>query len=112
MKEILFSYGALQKKETQLKLFGRLLIGSSDILIGYNIYSIEIMDQLFLSKGEQKIQLIAVRTNKKDHQIIGTAFELSEDELLSADKFEPAEYKRFLVELASGKKAWIYGETD
>jgi hypothetical protein len=35
-------------------------------------------------------------------------FEVSTDELLVADKYEPANYKRVKVELDSGKKAWIY----
>ena len=35
-------------------------------------------------------------------------FELSEGELASADRYEPAGYKRISTKLASGKQAWVY----
>jgi hypothetical protein len=112
MKENLFSYGTLQNEDTQLKIFGRFLNGSSDTLQGYHLIPIDIKDELFLSKGEQKTQLIAIQTNDKVHRIDGMVFEMSKNELLLADKYEPVEYKRIEVQLVSGKKAWIYGENN
>ncbi len=38
----------------------------------------------------------------------GTVLEISEEELLEADKYEPGNYKRFKRVLQSGKAAWIY----
>jgi len=108
MKEYLFSYGTLQKKNVQSDLFGRLLTGSNDILRGYKTSSIKITDKSFLAKGEQEYQLTTVVSNNKDDSIEGTVFEVSAEELLVADKYEPANYKRVKVELDSGKKAWIY----
>ena len=108
MNEYLFSYGTLQKNEVQIELFGRLLNGAKDILTGYKISSIEIMDTAFLAKGEQKNQLTANSTNNKNDFIEGTVFQISEQELLSADKYEPDNFKRFKVKLDSGKTAWIY----
>lgn len=108
MKENLFSYGTLQKAEVQLKLFGRSLNGAKDILKGYKLSSIEIKDESFLSKGEQKEQLTAVFTNNKNDFIEGTVFEISGEELFTADKYEPDNYKRLKVKLESGKKAWLY----
>jgi len=108
MKENLFSYGTLQKSEVQLELFGRLLTGAKDILKGYKLSSIEIKDESFLAKGEDKYQLTLIPS--KDHADIieGTVFEISEEELLLADKYEPDNYKRVKVALESGKEAWIY----
>ncbi len=108
MKEYLFSYGTLQKTEVQIKLFGRLLVGTKDILKGYKISSIEITDELFLAIGEDKFQLTLI-PSKDDADIIeGTVFEIWKAELLLADKYEPENYKRVKVVLQSGKEAWIY----
>ena len=108
MNEYLFSYGTLQKEEVQLKLFGRLLQGAKDTLKGFRLSSIEITDESFLSKGEQKDQQIAIISGNKKDKIEGTVFEVSAGELELADQYEPADYKRVYIELESGKKAWIY----
>ncbi|MBL7740526.1 MAG: gamma-glutamylcyclotransferase [Chitinophagaceae bacterium] len=108
MSEYLFSYGTLQKERTQIALFGRALQGSADILRGYGIATIEITDQAFLSKGEEKIQRTLILTNDKNDTIKGTALEVTREELLIANKYEPDNYKRIKVQLESGKDAWIY----
>lgn len=108
MKENLFSYGTLQRDNVQFKLFGRLLMGSTDSLKGYKLSSIEITDESFISKGEEKFQLIAIISNDKNDIIEGTLLEVSKEELLLADKYEPAGYKRVNVGFSSGKKGWIY----
>lgn len=108
MNENLFSYGTLQKERVQLQLFGRLLIGTKDTLKGYKLSSIEIKDESFLAKGEEKYQLTAI-LSKDDADIIeGIVLEISEEELLLADKYEPDNYKRVKVALQSGREAWIY----
>jgi len=108
--EYLFSYGTLQKEKVQLDLFGRILSGSGDVLRGYKVSTIEIRDEAFLSKGEGKHQktLIVSASDIVD----GTALEITGEELLLADKYEPKNYKRIKVMLESGKKAWIYVATD
>jgi gamma-glutamylcyclotransferase (GGCT)/AIG2-like uncharacterized protein YtfP len=108
MKEQLFSYGTLQKKEVQIKLFGRILHGVADTLEGYEVCTIEIRDESFLSKGEGKYQQTLVISKDKNDQIKGTVFEITEEELLLADKYEPDNYTRIKVILESGKEAWIY----
>jgi len=108
MKEYLFSYGTLQKKEVQLDLFGRLPEGTIDVLLGYKTDIIEIKDDFFLSRGEEKYQHVLVRTNNSHDRVAGTVFELKEDEMLLADEYEPENYKRIKVKLESGKEAWIY----
>jgi len=108
MTEHLFSYGTLQKENVQLDLFGRILKGSKDVLTGYETTVIEITDETFLAKGDGKNQRIAIATNNKADFIEGTVFEVTKEELLHADKYEPPNYKRIEIELESGKKAWIY----
>ena len=107
MKEYLFSYGTLQQNKTQLDLFGRLLTGSKDILKGYKVLPIEIKDPAFLSKGEQKDQRIAMISNGND-SIEGTVLEVTTEELIVADSYEPEDYARVKVMLESGTQAWVY----
>ena len=107
MKEYLFSYGTLQDGKVQLDLFGRILEGSYDILRGYKVSIIEIKDETFLSRSQEKFQKTLV-ISEGDDVVNGTALELTEAELLVADKYEPENYERIKVALESGKKAWIY----
>ena len=108
MNQYLFSYGTLQKQQVQINLFGRILQATADTLQGYRTASFEIKDESFLSKGEEKNQLTAIPSDNKNDCIKGSVFEITEEELLHADKYEPAGYKRILVRLASGKEAWLY----
>ena len=108
MEYYLFSYGTLQKEKVQIELFGRIFQGSEDVLRGYSISTIEITDESFLSKGEQKYQRIAIQSKNRNDIIKGTVFEITKEELLLADKYEPVDYKRIKVILESGKEAWIY----
>jgi hypothetical protein len=108
MTAYLFSYGTLQDEKVQIELFGRLLPGSGDVLKGYKVSTIEIRDESFLSKGEQPFHLIASRSKNGKDFIKGTALEIMEEELVLADEYEPENYKRIVVVLESGKKAWIY----
>ncbi len=110
MSEYLFSYGTLEKADVQLKLFGRPLNGAIDSLSGYRISEVEIADEAFLAKGEKSIQLTAIAS--ANDRIDGTAFELSADELVIADSYEPAGYSRIEVTLVSGRKAWLYLKVD
>lgn len=108
MKEHLFSYGTLQKEKVQLELFGRVLNGSPDILRSYKVVTIEIGDESFLSRGEERYQQTLIDTNDDNDTVAGMVLEITEEELLLADHYEPASYKRIYVVLESGKKAWIY----
>jgi gamma-glutamylcyclotransferase (GGCT)/AIG2-like uncharacterized protein YtfP len=112
MTENLFSYGTLQEDRVQLKLFGRLLNGAKDFLAGYKLSEIEIKDESFRAKGEEKIQQTLIPSNDNADVVAGTVFEISEEELLSADKYEPENYYRTKVVLRSGKEAWIYTAAD
>ena len=108
MKEYIFSYGTLQLENVQMELFGRTLQGNSDILRGYKTSTIDIKDESFDSKCEQKTYLIAVSSNNKQDNIKGTVFEITEKELVIADDYESDDYKRVRVLLESGKEAWVY----
>lgn len=108
MKEYLFSYGTLQKSEVQIDVFGRVLKGETDVLVGYTVVLIEITDETFLTKEEEKFQRTLVPSDSRSDRITGTALEITSEELSLADKYEPDNYKRNKVKLESGREAWIY----
>lgn len=83
-------------------------MGSADILRNYIISTIEVKDEEFLSKSEQQVYLIAITSKDKNDFIKGTVLEITHEELLLTDKYEPEEYKRVKVILESGKNVWIY----
>lgn len=108
MSEYLFSYGTLQNEDVQLRLFGRLLTGSSDVLKGYRASVIEITDETFLAQGAQKHQLSAAVSDDETDSLKGTVFEISGKELALSDEYEPDAYERIAVNLESGLSAWLY----
>lgn len=91
-----------------MKLYGRILEGSVDILKGYTTTTIRILDEAFLSRGEQKQQQTAMKSDSQTDSIKGTVFEITVDELLLSDSYEPENYKRINVVLESGRESWIY----
>lgn len=108
MNEYLFSYGTLQKDKVQLETFGRLLNGSKDTLRGYKLSSIKIEDPDVLSKSQQEIHLIAIPSELETDAIDGVIFEITYEELLSADGYETDAYKRVKAKFLSGREAWVY----
>ena len=108
MTEYLFSYGTLRDGEVQMELYRRHLTGHNDILRGYKTLEIVLDEDGFCGFSEQATYLIASVSDDENDVIEGTALEVTGDELLRADEYEPEEYQRERVTLASGKQAWIY----
>ena len=106
--ENLFSYGTLQNETVQKETFGRLLNGFPDSLEGYNLSMIKIEDQSVVTTSGKTHHPIIKFTNDKTDTIKGMVFKITESELMQADEYEVDEYKRTLVELKSGKNAWVY----
>jgi hypothetical protein len=106
--ENLFSYGTLQTEAVQLATFGRRLEGEPDVLIGYGLTMVQIEDQNFVSMSgsahHRNIQLTGIPSDIVE----GTVFKVTRKELEQADAYEPADYKRTLVQLRSGINAWVY----
>jgi gamma-glutamylcyclotransferase (GGCT)/AIG2-like uncharacterized protein YtfP len=108
----LFSYGTLQKEQVQLETFGRKLIGEKDMLLGYDLKMVEITDPEVLRKSGEKYHPIIEYTGNKENKVKGILFKVTEEEILQADKYEVADYKRIEVEFQSGKKGFIYVKND
>ena len=106
--ENLFTYGTLQNEEVQLETFGRRLEGHADALPQYTLKTIEIKDQEFVAKSGTAIHRNLQFTGVASHFVEGTVYSVTREELEQADAYEPEGYKRLLVELKSGAKAWVY----
>ncbi len=105
---MLFSYGTLQLEKVQLESFGRILKGTKDLLRGYRLGELEIIDKEVLAKSEQTFHPIAIKTGNLEDCIKGLLFEITEQELHQADDYEVDEYKRVREIFESGKQGWIY----
>lgn len=105
---LLFSYGTLQQEAVQLSTFGRRLQGHPDELIGFEQSSLRIEDPEFVAASGKSEHAVVRFNGRSESRVAGLAFEVSEEELARADRYEPAGYKRISTTLASGKEAWVY----
>ena len=106
--ERLFSYGTLQLEAVQLATFGRLLVGTSDVLRGFAVVPLKIDDPSVIAISGQATHTMAKFTGRATDVIHGTVFEVSPEEIESADKYEVAAVTRVTVVLKSGVRAWAY----
>lgn len=107
-KERLFSYGTLQLESVQLHAFGRKLSGSPDVLPGFEQTVVEIEDPDVVAVSGEARHPIVRFTGRTCDAVQGTVFEVTEQELRNADKYEVASYTRISVTLGSGINAWVY----
>jgi uncharacterized protein YndB with AHSA1/START domain len=106
---LLFSYGTLQREETQRSTFGRLLLGSRDELPGFEPAQVAIEDVAMRARTGRSHHDNAAHTGRPGSRVCGMAFEVTEAELAAADGYErQAGYVRIEVTLASGTTAWVY----
>ncbi|OQD43606.1 hypothetical protein BUL40_03050 [Croceivirga radicis] len=95
---LVFSYGTLQQTTIQLDLYGTTLEGITDQLKDY-----ELLNNVVYGKYP------AVR--KALNQVVkGTVFNLTTQQLQITDQYEGEAYKRKMLQLNSGIKAWVYIE--
>ncbi|MEC5174113.1 gamma-glutamylcyclotransferase family protein [Chryseobacterium nepalense] len=104
----LFSYGTLQKEQVQIETFGRILQGQKDILKGYKLKMLEIKDPEVLRKSKEKYHPILEFSGNPEDEVEGVLFEVTDEEILQADKYEVDDYKRVESVFKSGKSGFIY----
>jgi hypothetical protein len=106
--EHLFSYGTLQLAQVQLSTFGRTLEGSADALPGFRNAMVRILDPKVVETSGKTHHPIVQFTGDDRDSVGGAVFRVSREELLNADRYEVAAYRRIAVTLASGLRAWVY----
>ena len=101
--EKLFAYGSLQNEDIQKDLFGRILEGTAETLIGYVVKEIQIEEEFGMVHYP-----IITETHKLEDTINGMVYIISTKELHQSDLYEGLHYKRVEVHLQSNQKAWAY----
>ena len=97
---LLFSYGSLKRADVQLATFGRLLEGTHDALVAFELVP--------PTPGVSPLANV-IRSNSSDSRVAGMVFEITDAELASADEYERRDgYVRVTATLASGKSTWVY----
>jgi hypothetical protein len=104
----LFSYGTLQYPDVQKATFGRLLNGTDDAMPGFRREMVEITDPDVIAKSGERFHPIVMPSENPDDAVSGKVFQISEEELAAADRYEVADYKRIELVLKSGLTAWVY----
>lgn len=106
---LIFSYGTLQEDRVQLATFGRLLQGRPDALVGFAPSAVPIDDPHLVAASGRTHHANVIFDGKNDSRVNGMVFEITDDELAAADRYEQtAAYTRIAATLASGAKAWVY----
>ncbi len=104
----LFSYGTLQLPQVQLATFGRLLAGSPDAIVGYELGAVRIDDPAVVATSGSDVHPVLAPGADADAEVPGTVFTITQQELAAADGYEVDAYTRVEVTLRSGLQAWVY----
>ena len=104
----LFSYGTLQLDAVQRAVFGRLLTGEPDAMVGWTQVPLTITDPGVIETSGKAVHTIAKRTGDPADRVPGVVYFITADDLEAADRYEVDAYGRVEVELASGRKAFVY----
>lgn len=104
----LFSYGTLRHPAVQLATFGRTVDGAADVLPGFSMSMVAITDPDVIATSGETSHPIIRHTGDPADGIEGLVFEISQDELTAADRYEVSDYRRVAVCLRSGLDAFVY----
>jgi hypothetical protein len=106
--ELLFSYGTLQLEPVQMATFGRPVVGTRDVLVGFEVLPLQIEDASVVALSGKTVHNMVTFTGCASDIIPGVVFALTPEELQSADKYEVPAVRRVAVILQSGVRAWVY----
>jgi len=106
---LLFSYGTLQDEKVQLATFRRQLTGQPDELPRCERSSVPIEDPELAARSGRTHNPNIVFNGREESRVSGTVFDITDAELVNADKYEAVHaYDRVAALLVSGRLAWVY----
>lgn len=106
---LIFSYGSLQDEAVQRSVYGRLLRGEPDSLVGWVRTLIEVPKSHKAASLGTTHYANVEPSPQTSSRVPGMVLELTDSELEASDGYErEAEYVRVLITLASGRSAWVY----
>jgi hypothetical protein len=91
-----------------MALFGRALEGQADVLPGYVMSPLEIIDAAVIATSGSAQHTIARESGDPRDEVPGMVFRITQAELAAADAYEVADCKRVGVRLGSGIDAFVY----
>lgn len=104
----LFSYGTLQQEPVQLQTYGRRLEGTADALRGYQLERLPDRDPEAVRISGLKSHFVVRPTGNQADRVEGMVYFLSDAELEATDRYEGSDYQRVVLELESGRRAFVY----
>jgi hypothetical protein len=107
----LFSYGTLRQPNVQLAVFGRRLESNPDSLPGFRVEVLTITDPEVIAVSGSAAHPI-LRRGAAGESVAGSALAVTAEDLSRADGYEAADYVRVGVDLASGRRAFVYLHCD
>ncbi|MEP7342360.1 MAG: gamma-glutamylcyclotransferase family protein, partial [Acidobacteriota bacterium] len=84
--------------------------GQADELVRFEQSSITLDDPQVVALSGKTQHVIVKFNGRGASRVVGTVFEITDEELLRADQYECAPYERVAAMLASGKQAWVYAD--
>lgn len=94
---LVFAYGTLLDERVQRRIIGRSVPSLPDTLVGYSKAALRLRHGVY-----------AIAVPDDAGRIEGGVLHVTPRELELMDLYEGPQYERVQVELASGKKAWVY----
>lgn len=84
------------------------MTGTADALPGYDTEWLTITDPAVIAVSGTDRHPVVRRSPKPGVSVAGTVLSISASDLAAADLYEVDDYRRHLVDLASGTQAWAY----
>lgn len=103
---LLFSYGTLQLPSVQRSIFGGLVPGEPDAVVGHRLEDVVIEDARVVELSGESVHPVLVPS--PEGEVPGMVFTLTDEQLAAADDYEVDAYVRVEVQLRSGRSAWVY----
>lgn len=105
---LLFVYGTLRLPQVQLDTFGRLIDGDDDVLLGYTIDYLDVIDPHVLELTGRSTHPVLRPTGTHLDKVFGRVLMVTNEEVDAADEYAAASHRRAPVKLAGGREAWVY----
>lgn len=108
VEQLLFIHATLQNHELQLDTFGRVPTAEPDVLPGYTVDFVEVLDCRFSDQlGTTRYPQVRATGDPLD-KVTGLVLHIDDAELKAADQIEASLFWRRLATLGSGREAWVY----
>jgi gamma-glutamylcyclotransferase (GGCT)/AIG2-like uncharacterized protein YtfP len=108
MTHLMFAYGTLHLPQVQVAVFGSVLPGRVDAVVGYVLGEVVIDDPDVVAASGADMHPMLLASDDLDAVVEGYVLELDDAQLAAADAYEVDAYVRVSVTLRSGRTAWVY----